>query len=81
VIETAFFADHHPYTAQDVDRIAARAANMRLGVVTTQKDAVRLGAVWREAKHGPLIVLPVELRLDQPDYLTAMIAASCGAAS
>jgi tetraacyldisaccharide 4'-kinase len=81
VMETAFFADHHPYTTQDVDRIAARAAHLRLGVVTTQKDAVRLGPVWREARHGPLIVLPVELRLDQPDYLTAMIAASCGAAA
>jgi tetraacyldisaccharide 4'-kinase len=81
VMETAFFADHHPYSRQDVDRVAARASHMRLGVVTTQKDAVRLGPVWREEHHGPLIVLPVELRLDQPDYLMAMIAASCGTAA
>jgi tetraacyldisaccharide 4'-kinase len=77
VIETAFFADHHPYSAQDVARVVARASALKLTVVTTQKDAVRLHKLWDTVTHGPLTVLPVELRLDQPEYLTALAETSC----
>lgn len=38
------FADHHPYTAADLDRIAAAATKAgAVALVTTEKDQVRLG--------------------------------------
>lgn len=41
--ETLTFPDHHPYTQQDVDRIAERAHSAGASVaLTTEKDAVRL---------------------------------------
>ncbi|MGL4727364.1 MAG: tetraacyldisaccharide 4'-kinase [Bosea sp. (in: a-proteobacteria)] len=81
VAETAFFADHHAYSAQDVAQVSARAAALKLTVVTTQKDAVRLHKLWDISSHGPLTVLPVELRLDQPEYLTALAETSCSTAA
>ncbi len=41
-IELLAFPDHHEYTAEDVARIAARAGSR--GLVTTEKDAVKLDA-------------------------------------
>jgi tetraacyldisaccharide 4'-kinase len=81
VAQSAFFADHHAFTASEAAAIAATASRERLRAVTTQKDAVRLQGVWDPARHGPLTVLPVELRLDQPEYLTALAETSCSPAA
>lgn len=43
------FADHHPYTADELYRIVARARETDAVPVTTEKDHVRLPAVFREA--------------------------------
>jgi tetraacyldisaccharide 4'-kinase len=38
------FPDHHPYSAADVDAVIARSASNHIAtVVTTEKDAIRLG--------------------------------------
>ncbi len=79
VTETAWFPDHHPYSALDIDRVATRAVTMRLPVVTTEKDATRLGGLWDEARHGPLIVLPVELRLENASEVAAYLDTLCQA--
>lgn len=43
IAETLSFADHHPYTQPDVDRIVERARALRATIaMTTEKDAVRL---------------------------------------
>ena len=42
VAETMAFADHHPYTARDVRRLAQAARAHGARVVTTEKDYVRL---------------------------------------
>lgn len=48
-VTAASFADHHPFTAQDGARLAARAAAVDWAVCTL-KDAVKLGPLWpREA--------------------------------
>lgn len=36
------FPDHHTYTAEDADRLLAKAARAGLDLVTTEKDAVKL---------------------------------------
>ena len=39
---TAFFADHHRFSARELQGWSARAAGLGARVVTTEKDAVRL---------------------------------------
>ena len=42
------FADHHPYSAADLDRLRHQAENESARLVTTEKDAVRLSGKDRE---------------------------------
>jgi tetraacyldisaccharide 4'-kinase len=44
-VELAAFRDHHPYSAEDVTLLVRRAADADV-VVSTLKDAVKLGALW-----------------------------------
>ena len=56
-LETASFADHHAYTARDLDRLAARARALDASCVTTAKDFARLPPAARAA----VLPLPVSL--------------------
>jgi tetraacyldisaccharide 4'-kinase len=47
LVETASFADHHPYTAAEIERLLARAGAADALAVTTPKDAVRLSPELR----------------------------------
>lgn len=58
VVTAARFPDHHAYRPADLAAAATRAAGMDV-IVTTEKDAVRLGE-WRPER--PLWVLGVEIR-------------------
>ena len=42
VRDTAFFADHHRFSARELHEVASRAASLGARVVTTEKDRVRL---------------------------------------
>ncbi|XXF80563.1 tetraacyldisaccharide 4'-kinase [Myxococcaceae bacterium GXIMD 01537] len=42
VREAALFADHHRFTARELEEVSERAARVGARVVTTEKDAVRL---------------------------------------
>lgn len=42
VVETKWFADHHPWTGVDVDEVVQRAAELEAVAVTTAKDAVKM---------------------------------------
>lgn len=42
VLEVQAFADHHPFTAQEISAALARARSTQARVVTTEKDAARL---------------------------------------
>ncbi len=44
VRDTALFADHHAFTARELQEVAARAASLGVRVTTTEKDRVRLPA-------------------------------------
>jgi len=54
VAEQMVFPDHYRYRSGDVKRIISRA----LAVATTEKDAVKLAAMWPDEQ--PLWVLPIE---------------------
>ena len=61
--ETIAFADHHPYTQDDVDRIAARArAAGATFAMTTEKDAVRLEGL--DFKGLPVWAIPLTVTVE-----------------
>ena len=63
---TRFYGDHHAYEDRDIDQIIEMYDNLeskKKVIVTTEKDAVRLGA-FRErlVKHGiPIFAIPIEV--------------------
>ncbi len=72
-----FFHDHHAYTDQDVQALLSlRSANGGEGFVTTEKDAVNLGA--RAGALEPLTVVPARTELrdaaNAVDTMLRMIA-------
>jgi len=75
VVATAAFADHHWFTAGDLERVAGTVdTHDAWGALTTDKDAVRLeplGAL-------PCAVARVPLTLDVPQW-GAIVAAVSGA--
>lgn len=46
--DTVGFSDHHPYSARDLDRLRDLAESHDATLVTTEKDAVRLPAGFRD---------------------------------
>ena len=67
VVAEQWFADHHPFTAHDISRIAARAAESGAeAVFTTDKDAVRLEGF---DLPFPLFRVPVAIEFDPPALL------------
>ena len=62
--DTMTFRDHHRFTAKDVERIMSCARQHRAGIVTTEKDLVRLLPYRPFAvpvTHVPLVVEPSPL--------------------
>jgi tetraacyldisaccharide 4'-kinase len=61
----AFYRDHHAYSERDVrDLLALKEKSEAGGFVTTEKDAVNLGANLSALQ--PLCVVPVRMQLDDP---------------
>lgn len=73
VVDKAAFADHRPYSAADLVDLAVRAQAGDARLVTTEKDAARLGAD-SELLPG-LAVLPVSFVPDDSALLLAFLAA------
>ena len=65
------FPDHMAYDEATLERLADRAAVFSAGLVTTEKDWVRLPADW-QAKVTPW---PVRVVFDDPAALDALLAA------
>lgn len=68
VTGTQFFADHHPFTANEISALKARAGNAV--PVTTEKDFVRLA----ERDRAGIAVLSVQARFDDEAALDALLA-------
>ena len=68
IAETVTFRDHHRYTADDIHRIerAARAAGAA-GVVTTEKDAVRLENLVQPDLQ--VAVFPLTARIEPAEFV------------
>jgi tetraacyldisaccharide 4'-kinase len=72
VVTGRSFPDHHAYTAANVRQVLSIARDLGLTVATTQKDWVKLEALWPAAE--PVIIVPVTLVFDAPDEMRAMLA-------
>jgi tetraacyldisaccharide-1-P 4'-kinase len=69
------FADHHPYSRRDVDRIVEAACGSSASVVvTTEKDLVRLLRFRPFAL--PFVAIPLALDLDDFDGFDAWLVAA-----
>lgn len=72
VAQTMGFADHHPYSARDVERIAAVVRETGAGaVLTTTKDAMRLLPL--RPLPVPFAAVPLDVTIDPPDQFRAWL--------
>ncbi|MGH6889179.1 MAG: tetraacyldisaccharide 4'-kinase [Rhizomicrobium sp.] len=72
LLEVHAFADHHGYTAAEIARLKRRAAVAGAGLITTEKDFVRLNPNERDG----IDVLPVRAVFDNPDAVEKLFAAA-----
>lgn len=70
IVSTRSFADHHPYTADEVMRIVDLAADQDAVPVTTEKDAMRLP----ESARPMVRVVRVALEWQAPDAFDRLVA-------
>ena len=70
VAEGVPYADHHPYSADDLSFLAELADDHRAQLITTEKDAARLSPAWREK----VAVLKVGARFHDEAALDALLA-------
>jgi tetraacyldisaccharide 4'-kinase len=64
------FPDHFAYDEATLERLATRAAQFEAGLVTTEKDWVRLPPAWRPR----VAAWPVRARFDDGAALDALLA-------
>ncbi|MDT5062223.1 MAG: tetraacyldisaccharide 4-kinase [Acidobacteriota bacterium] len=68
---TRAFPDHHAYSQSDIDWLVSEARRAgALGLLTTAKDAVKLGSLRFDL---PCYVLEIELEFDDEEKLLSMI--------
>jgi len=68
------FADHHRYTATDAAALIGEAEQQRLGLITTEKDLMRMrGDRQAAALAGRVQTLPVTLRLEDQEAFRGLI--------
>jgi tetraacyldisaccharide 4'-kinase len=64
IVSESFFADHHAFKQEDLDRIARDAREAGAGaIVTTEKDAVRLEGLT----HGDIPIYAAQLEIQSED--------------
>ncbi|MBV1704226.1 MAG: tetraacyldisaccharide 4'-kinase, partial [Hyphomicrobiales bacterium] len=76
IVETEAFADHHVFSAVELDNLRKTAAHAGASLVTTQKDAARLG----RAGLG-IATLPVALAFDDPSGVDAALGRALASTS
>jgi tetraacyldisaccharide 4'-kinase len=69
IVESEEFPDHHTFSTREIAGLQSRAKRLGAALVTTEKDAVRLGPAAND-----LLVLPVTLQLQDETGLAHLIA-------
>ena len=63
------FPDHHPYTEEDLRKLQITARGERACLITTEKDAVRIPAAYRQ----DVLVLPMRLAFEPDAALKSLL--------
>ena len=84
IVGSMTFRDHHRFTPRDVERIRAAARSCSAAIVlTTEKDAVRLGAC--DLGGLPVASVPLHVGVEPPetfrDWLMERLHAAAGIAA
>ena len=74
LVDFAPFADHAAYSEGELRALAERAAVFDAGLVTTEKDWVRLPPDWR----ARVTAWPVRARFEDEAALDTLLARTCG---
>ncbi len=74
IVMTRDFADHPPYTPQEIEALIEEAGRRNALLATTEKDLVRLSA--RHARA--VMTLPVTLRFQEPKVVRRMLRQALG---
>ncbi|HEY1709152.1 MAG TPA: tetraacyldisaccharide 4'-kinase [Rhizomicrobium sp.] len=69
VVQTHRFADHHPYSAAELTRLAGIARTLDASLITTEKDYARLSPMERKE----ILTLPVEVQFADEAALTGLL--------
>jgi tetraacyldisaccharide 4'-kinase len=68
------FRDHHAYTINDIERLLAMKSKLGAGgFLTTEKDAINLGATQNRLQ--PMAVASLTITIERPDDLVDAILA------
>ena len=81
IVETVFFDDHHAYSMADIERVVEVATGLNAtGLVTTEKDAVKLTAAMRARLEsvGPLMVAELKVEFIFPERVMRELEARLG---
>ena len=72
IAETIAFADHHPYSPSEMTQLRSRADELNAGLITTEKDAVRLSPT--DLKNIEILTITVEW--EDESTLEALLAST-----
>jgi len=81
VIDTVIFKDHHGYSLSDVEQVVEIAQRLKAsGLMTTEKDAVKLSPALRARLEavGPLVVVELEAEFVYPERVARELEARLG---
>jgi len=69
VVRHENFLDHHDYSAEDIRRIVSQCEQYKVnGIVTTQKDAVKLERFHEHFRAIRVLALAVEIKITRGEY-------------
>jgi tetraacyldisaccharide 4'-kinase len=82
VLDTIAFQDHHAYTMRDIERIVELGRQLNAtGLVTTEKDSVKLSTTMRQRLEtlGPLMVVGLEAEFADASAVVSALETRLGA--
>ena len=71
ILETQDYADHHQYSALDIEQLITRAKSLSARLITTEKDFVKIKSVYDDTSI--IDVVPVSLEFNEAEKFIAFL--------
>lgn len=75
LVDFVSYADHRPYSGEEIEGLRRRAFRLGAVLVTTEKDRARFDPPTREPQDVPLLTLRIEAEIFDAERLLARVAA------